>query len=133
MAFGGQEKSVVIMKPRVEDEIVQAAEVALEAEGLAVIIKIERFLADEEVDFVYEHRLEDDFYPEVKAYMLSGPCQIFLVQGPDARQRAQRVRDSVRGLYVEYEPCTENCIHASDPERAEYEVTMFSGDTLGLP
>lgn len=84
----------------------------------------------------YAHIADKPFYPELEAYMTSGPVLAMIVEGPDvvlgmrilmgATKFEEAAPGTIRG---DYAFCTtENLIHGSDSvENAEIEIKRFFG------
>ena len=84
----------------------------------------------------YVHLLEQNFYPKLEAYMLSGPVFAMIVEGEETIQGMRTLMGptnifeampgTIRGDFAT--DLTYNTIHGSDsPEAAEIEIKRFFG------
>lgn len=82
----------------------------------------------------YAHLLNEDFYPELESYMLSGPVLAMVVTGDNvidgmrkiigATDPREAAPDTIRADFARN--VTENAIHGSDTEEnAAIEITRF--------
>lgn len=82
----------------------------------------------------YAHLLNEDFYPELETYMLSGPVFAMVVTGDNvidgmrkiigATDPREAAPDTIRANFARN--VTENAIHGSDTEEnAAIEITRF--------
>lgn len=82
----------------------------------------------------YAHLLNEDFYPELESYMLSGPVFAMVVTGDNvidgmrkiigATDPREAAPDTIRADFARN--VTENAIHGSDTEEnAAIEITRF--------
>jgi nucleoside-diphosphate kinase len=82
----------------------------------------------------YAHVADKPFFPEMVAYMTSGPVVAMIVEGPDVINGMRRLMGAtkteeaqagtIRGDFAN--TTTENLIHGSDsPENAEIEIARF--------
>ena len=84
----------------------------------------------------YAHIADKPFYPEVEAYMTSGPVLAMIVEGENvvkgmrilmgAAKFEEAAAGTIRGDYAQ--STSENIIHGSDsPENAAIEIKRFFG------
>ena len=84
----------------------------------------------------YAHIADKPFYPEVEAYMTSGPVLAMIVEGENvvkgmrilmgATKFEEAAAGTIRGDYAQ--STSENIIHGSDsPENAAIEIKRFLG------
>ena len=84
----------------------------------------------------YAHIADKPFYPEVEAYMTSGPVLAMIVEGENvvkgmrilmgATKFEEAAAGTIRGDYAQ--STSENIIHGSDsPENAAIEIKRFFG------
>ena len=84
----------------------------------------------------YAHVADKPFYPEMEAYMTSGPVVAMIVEGENviegvrmlmgATKFEDALPGTIRGDYAQSTTC--NVIHGSDgPETAEIEIERFFG------
>lgn len=82
----------------------------------------------------YAHLLNEDFYPELETYMLSGPVFAMVVTGDNVIEGMRKIigatdpreaaPDTIRADFARN--VTENAIHGSDTEEnAAIEITRF--------
>lgn len=82
----------------------------------------------------YAHLLNEDFYPELESYMLSGPVFAMVVTGDNVIEGMRKIigatdpreaaPDTIRADFARN--VTENAIHGSDTEEnAAIEITRF--------
>lgn len=121
------EKTFVMIKPdgvrrQLVGKIIQRFE---EKDLQLVSLKMET-LSESQLASHYAHLLERPFFPELLAYMMSGPVVQLVLEGPQAVEVIRKMVGatnpleaevgSIRGCYgVNY---TENIIHASDSVEA---------------
>ncbi|MGN1030901.1 MAG: nucleoside-diphosphate kinase [Butyricicoccaceae bacterium] len=82
----------------------------------------------------YAHVADKPFYPDMEAYMMSGPVLAMIVEGPNAIYGMRRLMGAtkdaepgtIRGDYAF--SSTQNLIHGSDSEEtAKIEIARFFG------
>lgn len=95
-------------------------------------------LSEEMIKEHYSHLRDKPFFPELAAYMTSGPVLSMVVEGEEAILAMRQLMGptnvfeaqpgSIRGDYAH--SMTENIIHGSDsPENAAIEIKRFFGDS----
>jgi nucleoside-diphosphate kinase len=129
------ETSLVLVKPDgVRRGLTGEVLRRFEAKGLRVVgLKMVR-MTEELAAAHYEAHVTKPFYPELKAFMTSGPLVAVAVQGPNAiahirnlmgaTNPANAAPGSLRGDFCT--TVTENVVHGSDsPESAERELNLW--------
>lgn len=131
------ERTYIMLKPDalkrgVAGEIISR----IEHKGYKIVEAKTMQLGKEVLKEHYAHIADKPFYPELEAYMTSGPVLAMIVEGPDvvlgmrilmgATKFEEAAPGTIRG---DYAFCTtENLIHGSDSvENAEIEIKRFFG------
>ncbi|MBO1308878.1 nucleoside-diphosphate kinase [Enterococcus sp. 669A] len=131
------EQTLVIIKPDgVRRKLVGRIIQRFEEKNLTIKEMYQGVMTDKIAQEHYAHLKEKPFFPNLVAYMTSGPVVFLLLEGADAiplvRQMLgatnvlQAVPGTIRGDFA----CstTENLVHASDsPENAAIEIQRFFG------
>lgn len=131
------EQTLVIIKPDgVRRKLVGRIIQRFEEKNLTIKEMYQGVMTDKIAQEHYAHLKEKSFFPNLVAYMTSGPVVFLLLEGADAiplvRQMLgatnvlQAVPGTIRGDFA----CstTENLVHASDsPENAAIEIQRFFG------
>ncbi len=129
------ERTYIMLKPDalkrgVAGEIISR----IERKGYKIVEAKTMQLGKEVLKEHYAHIADKPFYPELEAYMTSGPVLAMIVEGPDvvlgmrilmgATKFEEAAPGTIRG---DYAFCTtENLIHGSDSvENAEIEIKRF--------
>ena len=129
------ETTLVLVKPDgVRRGLINQVVGRIEAKGLKIaglkLLTMTSDLADKH----YHAHVEKKFYPELKAFMTSGPVVAIAVRGDDAiahirnimgaTRPAEATPGSLRGDFCTI--VTENLVHGSDsPESAAYELGLW--------
>lgn len=132
-----KETSLVIIKPDgVERKLVGKIIQRFEDKGIDLLhLKFER-LTVETVKEHYEHLKDELFFPELLAYMTSGPVVVMVVVGDNVVKKVRKLvgatnpLDAKSGsLRADYGlSVTKNLIHASDSvQSAKIEMQRFFG------
>ena len=132
MAF---ERTLSIIKPNaVRDNNIGAIISKLEMAGLRVVASKMVFLTEKQAASFYEMHSDKPFFPELIAYMTSGPSIVQVLSGEHAISVNRKVmgatnpKEAVAGtIRAEFAASiTENAVHGSDaPESAESEIAFF--------
>lgn len=109
----------------------------IEKSGLDILELKTMHLTKEILHRHYAEHINKPFYPELEAFMLSGPVVGMKVSGEDAVARSRELmgptnpanapKGTIRGDYGKV--ITENLIHGSDSvESAKREIAIFFGE-----
>ena len=131
------ERTYIMLKPnaykkRIMGEIITR----IEKKGFTITNMKLMLLSTEIVREHYAHIVNKPFYPEVEAFMTSGPVLAMIVEGEDVVQGMRNMMGptkwleapagTIRGDFATSNG--ENIIHGSDtPENAEIEIARFFG------
>lgn len=132
-----KETSLVIIKPDgVERKLVGKIIQRFEDKGIDLLhLKFER-LTVETVKEHYEHLKDELFFPELLAYMTSGPVVVMVVVGDNVVKKVRKLVGATNPLDAESGSLradyglsvTKNLIHASDSvQSAKIEMQRFFG------
>lgn len=129
------ERSLILLKPDcVERRLIGQIIARLEDKGL-VIVALKMIQVDQELARRhYQDHLQQDWYPELEQFIMSGPVVAMVVQGYGAISVVRKLAGATNGR--DAEPGTirgdysvsrqKNLIHASDGEEsAKREVGLF--------
>lgn len=131
------EKSLVFVKPDgVERGLIGEVIRRFEARGLKILNLQMRTLTSELADAHYAEHVTKGFYPELKAYVMSGPIVVMVLEGANAvgairkmlgaTNSSQAEAGTIRGDFAL--TTAHNIVHASDSvESAEREIKNFFG------
>ena len=117
------EKTLVIIKPDgVRRQLIGKILQHFEQKNLRILDLKMGVLTKEQLEEHYPHLKKRPFFPELLAYMLSGPVVIGILEGEDAIDSVRKIvgtttpleaqSGTIRALYGTSQ--TENVIHASD-------------------
>ncbi len=109
----------------------------IEKKGLKIIGMCMMQLTESQIDQLYDIHIKKDFYPVLKAFILSGPIVAIAIQGNNAVKVLRKLCGATNS--PEADPgtirgdfgldLTKNVVHSSDqPERAEYELGILFKD-----
>ena len=131
------ERTYVMLKPdAVKRNLIGEIIARIERKGYDIVrmqmMNLEKDLLREH----YAHVADKPFYPEMEAYMTSGPVVAMIVEGENvisgvrmlmgATKFEDALPGTIRGDYGQSTTC--NVIHGSDgPETAEIEIRRFFG------
>jgi nucleoside-diphosphate kinase len=138
------ERTLIIIKPDgVRRGLVGEVVGRIERKELC-LAEMKMFRFDEELMArFYQEHLEKPFFPNLKQFILSGPCVAMVVEGKDAIAIMRKLMGATS--YLDAEPGTvrgdfaldptENIVHGSDgPESATREIGLiFSDDQIPSP
>ena len=131
------EQSLVFVKPDgVERGLVGEVIRRFEARGLKILKLQMLSLTSELADAHYAEHVSKGFYPELKAYVMSGPIVVMVLEGPNAvsairkmlgaTNSSQAEAGTIRGDFAL--TTAHNIVHASDSlESAAREIKNFFG------
>ncbi len=131
------EKTLVLLKPdacrrKLAGEIIAR----FERKGLEIAALKMMLLTPEIAKRHYAEHVAKPFYPELEAYITSGPVVAMILQGPSAISAVRLLAGPTDGLLAppgtirgDYSMSYRmNLVHASDgPEAAEREIAIFFG------
>ncbi|MGX7199469.1 nucleoside-diphosphate kinase [Enterococcus nangangensis] len=132
------EQTLVIIKPDgVRRHLVGKILQRFEDKNLKIAALKYSYLTKEAVEEHYAHLKSRPFFPELIAYMTSGPVVCLVLESPaviaivrqllGATQATAAVPGTIRGDYAM--AGTENVVHASDsPAAAQAEIKRFFGE-----
>lgn len=132
------EQTYVMLKPdAVRRGLIGAIVTRLEQKGFIIKAMHMRLLDETILREHYAHLCDRPFFPELIAYMTSGPVVAMIVEGNDVINAVRRIvgatkteeaaAGTIRGDFGN--TTTENLIHASDAvETAEAEIARFFSD-----
>lgn len=117
------EKTLIMIKPDgVKRQLIGKITQRFEEKNLRVLSLKMEALTKEALAIHYQHLIERPFFPDLLAYMMSGPVVLFILEGENAIEVVRKMvgatnpleaeAGSIRGLYGVSQ--TENVIHASD-------------------
>ncbi|HKC63167.1 MAG TPA: nucleoside-diphosphate kinase [Pyrinomonadaceae bacterium] len=86
------EYSLLLIKPDavrggVNDEILEV----LSKAGLRVMLRRQLYLTASQVEQLYSEHKDKDFFPHLKDFMTSGPCEVCIIEGDDAINRLNKL------------------------------------------
>ncbi len=131
------EKTYIMLKPdAVKRKLVGEIIGKIEKKGFSIVDMKMMTLNPEVLKEHYAHLVEKPFFPELVAYMTSGPVVAMIVEGDEVVQGMRKLMGATK--WLEAEPgtirgdyacsTTENLIHGSDSvENAEIEIKRFFG------
>jgi len=129
------ERSFVLIKPdAVRRGLVGAVLSRFEAKGLQIVAMQLRQVDGDLADAHYAEHVEKDFYPPLRAFVLSGPSVALVVEGDQAIEVIRGLNGATDGRKAA--PGTirgdwslsnrENLVHGSDsPESAAREIALW--------
>jgi nucleoside-diphosphate kinase len=129
------ERTFSIVKPDgVEKNLIGEVYSRFEKSGLRIIASRMLHLTREQAEGFYAVHKERPFYPDLVAYMTSGPVVVQVLEGEDAVQRNREIMGATNP--ADADPGTiradfaasieENVVHGSDaPETAREEINFF--------
>ncbi|WP_282920627.1 nucleoside-diphosphate kinase [Ignavigranum ruoffiae] len=130
-----QEQTYIMLKPdAVRRQLMGQIISRIEAKGYQITALKMMTLDPEIVGEHYAHLLDKPFYPELAAYMTSGPVVGMIVEGPEVVAGMRQMMGptnaleapagTIRGDYAH--SISENIIHGSDSlENAQIEINRF--------
>ncbi len=131
------ERTLSIIKPdAVARNLIGAIIHRFEERGLRVVAARMLHLSHEQAEQFYAIHRERAFYPDLVAYMTSGPVMVQVLEGENAIARNREImgatdpKKAAPGtLRADFaEDVTQNAVHGSDaPETAEIEIAFFFG------
>lgn len=131
------ERTLSIIKPdAVAQNVIGKIYSRFESRGLRIIAARMLHLSRAQAEQFYEIHRERPFYPELVAYMTSGPVMVQVLEGDDAIAMNREImgatdpKKAASGtLRAEFaESITRNAVHGSDaPETAAVEIAFFFG------
>jgi Nucleoside diphosphate kinase len=138
------ERTLAIIKPdAVAQNAIGAIIATIERAGLRVIGLRQLRLGQAQAEGFYGVHRERPFFPNLVAFMTSGPCVVIALEGDNAIQRWRELMgptDSTKApagtIRASFGTSVErNAVHGSDaPDTARFELAwMFAGAELGLP
>lgn len=131
------EQTYIMLKPdAIQRQLMGEIISRIERKGYQILQAKLMDLDSEIIANHYAHLLEQNFYPKLEAYMLSGPVFAMIVEGEEAIQGMRTLMGptnvfeampgTIRGDFAT--DLTYNTIHGSDsPEAAEVEIKQFFG------
>jgi nucleoside-diphosphate kinase len=135
------ERTLSIIKPdAVAKNAIGAIIARFEAAGLRVVAARMLHLSREQAEGFYAVHKERPFFPELVAFMTSGPVLVQVLEGENAVEKNRQVMGatnpaeaapgSIRADFAD--EITENAVHGSDsPENAAIEIAyFFSSDEI---
>jgi len=129
------QRTLVLLKPdTVRRGLVGEIVGRYEAKGLSIVALQHRAIDAELADRHYAEHVERDFYPPLRAFVLSGPLVALVLEGDEAVEVVRALNGATDGRKAA--PGTirgdlslsnrENLVHASDsPESAEREIALW--------
>jgi len=132
------ERTLSIIKPdAVAKNAIGAIIARFEAAGLRVIAARMLHLSREQAEGFYAVHKERPFFPELVAFMTSGPVLVQVLEGENAVEKNRQVMGatnpaeadpgSIRADFAD--EITENAVHGSDSaENAAIEIAYFFGN-----
>lgn len=131
------ERTLSIIKPdAVARNLIGTIIDRFESRGLHIVAARMLHLNREQAEQFYAIHRERAFYPDLVAYMTSGPIMVQVLEGEGAIARNREImgatdpKKAAPGtLRADYaESMTQNAVHGSDaPETAEVEIAFFFG------
>lgn len=105
--------------------------------GLKVVYQAREYLDVSKIEIIYGMCINKPYYPELCEYMLSGPVEVFVVEGNNAistlqslvgeRGSANPSRNTIRGKYAT--SARENVIHSTTDEATHnIEIDLLLSD-----
>jgi nucleoside-diphosphate kinase len=131
------EHTLSIIKPdAVAQNVIGKIYRHFEEQGLRIIAARMLCLSRTQAEQFYEIHRERPFYPELVAYMTSGPVMVQVLEGDDAIAKNREIMGAtdpqkaapgtIRAEFAE--SITRNAVHGSDaPETAAVEIAFFFG------
>jgi len=132
------QRTLVLLKPdAVRRGLVGEIVGRYEAKGLSIVALEQRFLDTELADRHYAEHVDKDFYPPLRAFVLSGPLVALVLEGDEAVEVVRALNGATDGRRAA--PGTirgdlslsnrENLVHGSDSaESAEREIAIWFAD-----
>ena len=129
------QRTLVLLKPdTVRRGLVGEIVGRFEARGLSIVALQHRAIDAELADRHYAEHVEKDFYPPLRAFVLSGPLVAMVLEGDEAVEVVRALNGATDGRKAA--PGTirgdlslsnrENLVHGSDsPESAEREIAIW--------
>ncbi|HBY90754.1 nucleoside-diphosphate kinase [Ruoffia sp. FAM 24228] len=131
------ERTYIMLKPdAIQRQLMGEIISRIERKGYQIVQAKLMNLDSKTIANHYAHLLEQNFYPKLEAYMLSGSVFAMIVEGEEAIQGMRSLMGptnvfeampgTIRGDFAT--DLTYNTIHGSDsPEAAEIEIKRFFG------
>ncbi len=133
------EKTLVLIKPdAVEKKFVGEIIAFYERNGLQIQEMKWMYASEPLLRRHYEEHVSRDFYPELQAFMLSGPIVAICFKGEEAIEAVRDMNGSTNPAKARYgtirhmfgESVQRNAVHGSaDKEQAAREVELWFGET----
>ena len=129
------QRTLVLLKPdTVRRGLIGEIVGRYEAKGLSIVALQHRAIDAELADRHYAEHVERDFYPPLRAFVLSGPLVALVLEGDEAVEVVRALNGATDGRKAT--PGTirgdlslsnrENLVHGSDsPESAEREIAIW--------
>jgi nucleoside-diphosphate kinase len=129
------ERTLVLLKPDcVQRRLMGRVIARFEGKGLGVAAMKMMLVTPELAKRHYAEHVKKDWYPELEAFITSGPVVAMIVEGPEAIAVVRRMVGATNGLKAD--PGTvrgdfstsqqKNLVHASDgPDSAKREIDIF--------
>ncbi|CAG9467850.1 unnamed protein product [Pedinophyceae sp. YPF-701] len=139
-AASGVERTFALIKPHAVPLAGSIWNYARQREGLKVIALRNVLVTEEQATKLYQQHFSAPFYLDLKKMIKSAPCQVAVLEGPDAVERWRRLLgptdpskayqgdpDSIRAIYGL--DVTNNAAHGSDSaDAAVREMRIFFTD-----
>jgi len=135
------QRTLVLLKPdAVRRGLVGELVGRYESKGLAIVALQQRTVDAELADRHYAEHVDKDFYPPLRAFVLSGPTVALILEGDEAVEVVRALNGATDGRRAA--PGTirgdlslsnrENLVHGSDsPESAEREIGIWFPELVG--
>ena len=135
------QRTLVLLKPdTVRRGLVGEIVGRYEAKGLSIVALEHRAIDAGLADRHYAEHVEKDFYPPLRAFVLSGPLVAMVLEGDEAVEVVRLLNGATDGRKAQ--PGTirgdlsvsnrENLVHGSDsPESASREIALWFPDLAG--
>lgn len=125
------ERALVLLKPDcVRRELVESVLLRLTDAGLRILHRERTILREGEVERLYKKHRSDLTYQRLMDHMLSGPCEVLVVEGPACIAMLRRIKgrtgsgNGIRGELAE--DFIRNLIHTPDTVlQAHSEIAQF--------
>lgn len=129
------QRTLSILKPDVtRRNLTGAVNARIESSGLRIIAQRRLHLTLEEAEKFYGVHRERSFFPELCAYMVSGPVVVQVLEGDNAVEHYRKLMGATNPANAEEgtirrdfaESIEANSVHGSDsPENAALEIAFF--------
>jgi nucleoside-diphosphate kinase len=132
------ERTLSIIKPdATKRNLTGAINAVIEEAGLRIVAQKRIWLSEGQAEGFYAVHRERPFFPELVAFMISGPVVVQVLEGENAVAKyrdvmgatnpANAAEGTIRKRYAE--SIEANSVHGSDSlENAEREIDFFFGD-----